>query len=329
MTDTPSSQHLETESPVDLQAIAAGIFARHGVDFADVRRGGGWTNAVWLADGLVLRLCTTLETDRLQRESRLAALFPPGVGYPALVDAGVTEGHAWTLATRLPGRCLGEIWDELSWDERATALYDLWQRAEAVHAVPADAATEIAHTRAWFNSNDPAEAEAGLSRVTQRGVLTLAEARNLREALARFWEVLPTMPSVLCHGDMTLDNAIWHAGHVIALIDFEHALMAPVHLDLNHLIKIAYGPSSGDTVSAADQKGAAHLRRTAVLLAHPYLAQPGGKALLVGYAILLDLWRLEDWLAHPEGEGPLETWDPLRRLRALADGAHGYLAPLA
>ena len=127
---------------------------------------------------------------------------------------------------------------------------------------------------------------------------------------------------------MTLDNAIWHAGHVTALIDFEHALMAPVHLDLNHLIKIAYGPSNGDSVSAADQTGAAQLRRMAATLARPWLAQPGGKALLVGYAILLDLWRLEDWLAHPEGEGPLEQWDPLRRVRALADGAHGYLTLL-
>ncbi|MBN1247257.1 MAG: aminoglycoside phosphotransferase family protein [Anaerolineae bacterium] len=329
MNDTPSSQHLDTESPDDLQAIAAAIFARHGIDFADVRRGGGWTNAVWLADGLVLRLCTTLETGRLQRESRLATLFPPGVGYPALVDAGVTEGHAWTLAKRLPGRCLGEIWGELSWDERATALYDLWLRAEAVHAVPADAAAEIARTRAWFNANDPAEAEAGLSRLTDQAILTRAEAATLRGDLRRFWEALPATPLTLCHGDMTLDNAIWHAGHVIALIDFEHALIAPVHLDLNHLIKIAYGPSKGGSVSAADQKGAAQLRRTAAILARPWLAQPGGKALLVGYAILLDLWRLEDWLAHAEGEGPLETWDPLRRVRALADGSHGYLAQLA
>ena len=31
---------------------------------------------------------------------------------------------------------------------------------------------------------------------------------------------------------------------------------------------------------------------------------------------------------RPEGEGPLEQWEPLRRLRALADGAGGYLAPL-
>lgn len=50
--------------------------------------------------------------------------------------------------------------------------------------------------------------------------------------------------------------------------------------------------------------------------------------LLLGYAILLELWLLQTWLAHPEGEGPLAQWDPLKRLRSLADGMGGYLAPL-
>jgi hypothetical protein len=58
------------------------------------------------------------------------------------------------------------------------------------------------------------------------------------------------------------------------------------------------------------------------------LAQPGGRELLMGYAILLELWLLELWLAHPEGEGSLEEWEPLRRLRSLAAGSQSYLAPL-
>jgi hypothetical protein len=60
----------------------------------------------------------------------------------------------------------------------------------------------------------------------------------------------------------------------------------------------------------------------------PLLAQPADRDLLLGYAILLELWLLELWLAHPEGEGPLEQWEPLCRLRSLADGTCGYLAPL-
>lgn len=42
----------------------------------------------------------------------------------------------------------------------------------------------------------------------------------------------------------------------------------------------------------------------------------------------MELWLVQLWLAHPEGEGPVEQWDPLRRLRALAGGTGGYLAPL-
>ena len=125
---------------------------------------------------------------------------------------------------------------------------------------------------------------------------------------------------------MTLDNAMWHAGHVIALLDFEHAVMAPVHLDLNHLVKAAYSPEEkGHTLSAVDRDGEARLRQAVAALALPLLEQPGTRELLMGYAILLELWLLELWLAHPEGEGPLETWEPLRRLRSLADGSGGYL----
>ena len=161
MSDVPLGRPLDGETPDDLQAIAAAVFASHGVDFATVRRAGGWTNAVWLADTSVLRLCTTRETERLQREAQLAALFPPGVGYPAILDTGTTGGHAWMLAARLPGRCLGDVWESLSWDERVTALQDLWERAQAVHSVPPAGAATIAASRAWFNSNDATEAKGG------------------------------------------------------------------------------------------------------------------------------------------------------------------------
>ena len=329
MSDTTSSQHIEPESLDALQAIAAGVFARHGVDFATVRRGGGWTNAVWLADGLVLRLCTVEGRDNLLRETRLAALFPPGVGYPALVEAGTTDRHAWTLARRLPGVCLGEAWDGLTWDERTSALRGLWDRAQAVHAVPVAEAAAIAPTRAWFNSNDAAEAEAGLAQLTAQGILTPQQAGVLRETLARFWEAEAGAPRVLCHGDLTLDNAMAHAGQVIGLLDFEYALMAPVQLDLNHLVKAAYGPADATQApSPADRRGAERLQQAVAELARPLLALPGEKALLMGYAILLELWLLELWLAHPEGEGPLEQWEPLQRLRSLADGAGGFLASL-
>jgi len=330
MSDNTTAPQRTDDTPKPLRAIAATIFARHGVNVSTVRRAGGWTNAVWLADRLALRLCTVPNRDHLLREARLATLFPSGVGYPSLVEAGCTLGYAWTLAERLPGTSLGEVWEGLAWQERQVALQGLWTRAEAVHAVPvARAAAIVVPQRAWFNSNDPVEAEAGLARVTGAGALSPSQRRVLRAALARFWEVEAEAPRVLSHGDLTLDNTMWHAGQVSALLDFEYALVAPVQLDLNHLVKAAFGPDSGAvSAAAADARGAAALRETVAASARPRLAQPPERALLMGYAILLELWLLELWLGHPEGEGPLETWAPLRRLRSLAHGDGGYLAPL-
>jgi hypothetical protein len=77
-----------------------------------------------------------------------------------------------------------------------------------------------------------------------------------------------------------------------------------------------------------DRAGSENLRRAALAAAHPILARPGSRDLLFGYAILIELWLLELWLAHPEGEGPLETWQPYRRLLSLSDGKGGYLQPV-
>jgi scyllo-inosamine 4-kinase len=228
------------------------------------------------------------------------------------------------LAKKLPGIQLGEAWADLSWSERAATLRGLWRRAQAVHSVPCADIADIVSNRAWFNATDPGEAEASLSQLTNEGIFSKTEASVLRDALTNFWEVLPTVPCVLCHGDLTMDNAIWHEGQVIALLDFEFAALAPVQLDLNHLVKCAFGP--GD--AAMDIDGAQQLRQAVKGLAVPELSQPGSKALLEGYAILLELHLLIEWLAHPEGEGPLEQWKPLRRLRSLADGRGGYLEPL-
>jgi scyllo-inosamine 4-kinase len=244
------------------------------------------------------------------------------------LETGKTSGFAWSLSARLPGTSLGEAWAGLRWEERVTALVDLWERAGGVHRVPGVAVADFVPRRAWFNSTDEEEAKTSLVRVTEAGIISTCERHALQAALERFWCALPAAPCVLCHGDLTLGNALWHAGHVIALLDFEFAVLAPIQLDLNYLVKKAFGPlQNADPLSAADQQGTRQLRQAVEKLAAPMLSGPGEFELLMGYAILLELWLLELWLAHPEGEGPLEQWEPLRRLRALADGHGGYLAP--
>lgn len=312
-----------------LEAVAAAILARFGAPFSSVQRAGGWTNAVWLAETLVLRLATGPDNENLAREARLAALLGPATGYPAILATGTSEGLAWSLAERLPGQSLGAAWAGLDWQERVAALAGLWKRAEAVHRVPPAAAAAIARQQAWFNNTDGAEAQAGLARLVEAQILAADQGRRLQAALDRFWPAAAYAPRVLCHGDLTLDNAMWHAGEVAGLLDFEFAVMAPVQLDLNHLVKCAFGPPDADRPPAGeDRTGAERLRAAVRELARPLLVEARERDLLLGQAILLELHLLALWLAHPEGEGPLAQWDPLRRLRSLADGRGGYLAPL-
>jgi scyllo-inosamine 4-kinase len=71
----PSEKRQDRQVLARLNKIAAGIFARNGVDFTLAKRTGGWTNVTWLAGGLALRLSARQGDDRIRREARLAALL--------------------------------------------------------------------------------------------------------------------------------------------------------------------------------------------------------------------------------------------------------------
>jgi thiamine kinase-like enzyme len=119
-----------------------------------------------------------------------------------------------------------------------------------------------------------------------------------------------------------LKNILWSGDQVVGLIDFEFAVMAPEILDLSQLVHLAFEP-----VEHLDIRRT-WLQKVVIESAAPLLVQPEARDLLFGYTILHATWLMDDWLAHPEGEGPLENWQPLRRLVALADGDGGYLAAL-
>lgn len=327
MDDSLSDQYWGRETMERVRGIAAGIFARHGVDFAIAQRAGGWSNATWLAGGLALRISVKEGKESILMETRLARLLPAAVGYPTQVESGKTDGFEWCLSKEISSHCLGDVWSTLDAAAQLTALRQLWEKARAVHSIDTAAASHLARKRAWFNSCDAEEVAAGLMRLEQQGILTAPQADSLHEVLRRFWETLPGAEHVLNHGDLTLDNALWREGQVVALLDFEFALMAPAELDLNTWLKSALGPEDGTAgLPESERAHREQLRQMAVDLARPVIAHPGGKELLLGYAILLELWMLQDWLAHPDGEGPLVQWAPYRRLLSLADGQGGYLA---
>lgn len=311
-----------------LYRMAASIFAHYGIDFSTAKRAGGWTNATWLAGGLALRLAVNQGTDKIRKEAKLGSLFPQEVGYPRVVETGVIDGYDWCLSQAIPGKSLEEAWKELDWSERITALRQLWNKVQAVHAVDIEQASDLVRKKAWYNSTDPDMAHECLVKLTLEGFFTKEQSKTLNNALTLFWKVLPSSPIVVNHGDLTKDNIIWHEGQVIALLDFEYAVAAPVELDLNSFIKMTFSPGGIKGQSLApDDVGWHNLRQVVYDLTRPILSRPKSSALLTGYAILLELWMFDSWLAHPEGEGPVEQWQPYRILQTLGNGRGGYLAP--
>jgi hypothetical protein len=63
-------------------------------------------------------------------------------------------------------------------------------------------------------------------------------------------------------------------------------------------------------------------------MALPMLDHPGSADLLLGYAVMLGLWAIENELAHPDEKSPGYLARFQEELSALCDGHGGYLAPI-
>lgn len=325
----PADRHRDPAAVERLTTLAAQVLARHGGDFARARRAGGFSNLTWLADGLAVRVAAAAGPGDLRREARLAALLPPEVGYPRVIASGVLEGHEWLLAEEAPGVNLGEVWPALGWEARGRAISELWEKTEAVHRV--DLAQAALHVRAQspFYAPNPLAAAAQMRQLEQRAMLRPAQSAVLQAALERFWHALPEAPVVLNHGDLCTENALWHQGHVSALLDFEFAVAAPVELDANELLGQAYAPrETEDPLPDPTGAGILCLREAATRAVLPLLQRSGAKDRLLGYAVLLQLWAMHKWLVDWDGRADVTAWQPHRALAGLAAGDGGYLAPV-
>ena len=311
--------------------IAAELFSQHGLNFETAERAGGWTNAVWLNGDVVLRLSNEHDSDRIRREAARSAFLPLSVGYPNIIATGVAKGYEWSLSQRIPGEPLSAVWDGLHWDEKAATVREVIGMMDAVHAVDVGAIEPLTHKRAWYNTFDEHSSLADIERYVARGLFTPAQGDVLRAILLRFYEQLCATNPVLCHGDITTDNLLWRDGHVVALLDFEHAAIAPSQLDVHSLINLALIPYDESTQS---DRILMHERVTEVesyvsgmiSLFKPYLADQREKDLFMGYSVLFRQRFLEFWLANPEGD--IAHCDAYRKLQSLSDGHNGYLAPL-
>jgi scyllo-inosamine 4-kinase len=241
----------------------------------------------------------------------------------------VTEELEWVLAREVTGRNLGEAWPTLCWEARLCALRQLWARARAVHATDVLRAQAVTASESPFYASSPAQAAAQLARLQEAGILVSTQVAVLAKVLDRYWAALESAPRVLCHGDLCTENALWHDGTVVALLDLEYAVVAPVELDLNELVKSAFAPpESVDPLPDPDGAGLERVRQTVTEIAAATMTTPGSVDRLLGYALLLDLWAMENELSI-EGSSPgtHTILAPYRALQLFADGTGGYLAP--
>jgi scyllo-inosamine 4-kinase len=145
--------------------------------------------------------------------------------------------------------------------------------------------------------------------------LTDVQRSRLHEIVGAYYRAAPVVEQVVNHGDLALMNALWD-GEVVALLDFEFAVLGPVEIDLCRLVCEALASDDGQS---ADQD--------AVAVASAIAARDGdpvhGRALLLGAAVLDQLRDLEIWLARAR----FEDWRPDRLLTGLLEVDGGYLAP--
>ena len=119
-------------------------------------------------------------------------------------------------------------------------------------------------------------------------------------------------------------NALWD-GEVVALLDFEFAVLGPVEIDLCRLVCEAL--VSEALVSEDGQRSDNDAGADAFAIAARERDPVHGRALLLGAAVLDQLCDLEIWLGRDRTEDRFEDWRPDRLLTGLLDADGGYLEP--
>ena len=329
MNEVPADARRDRETMAQLIVIAENVFNRHGIQFSTAVRGGGWSNATWLAGGLALRVAVQPNTDHLRREAQLGMLLPGEVGFPASIETGVTGGFEWNLCRKIQGKNLGEVWPGLNWEQRIHAIRALWKKVESVHTVNVARAAPLVLKQSLFYPPNAAEAKAGLNRVFEQKFVTQRQVDILGKLIDRFWIAHEQTPLVLNHGDFTIENALYHEGQVVSLLDFEYALIAPPELDINELLKMAFlSPEYPDPLPDPDGQGLKQFQQVVVELSLPGLDHRGSKDVLLGYAVMLGIWALENELAHPDEHTPHNLERYQEELGSLCEPERSYLGPI-
>lgn len=313
----PLDQHRDPSDAALVRGLAAEVAARYGGGLARMRRANGYSNATWVGDGIAVKIAHA--PVGMAREVALVRALPPGVGHPEILGEGTAEGHGWIVTMEVRGQNLHEAWPALTPAEQRAAIDQLWARTQIVHDATPSLATQV-RSHGGFVPATLDDATAAAERAGIALGLTSARRSRLHELVEGYFEAAPRVAQTVNHGDLALMNTLWD-GEVVALLDFEFAVLGPVEIDLCRLVCEASVSDDGQRVES--EAGAA-----AVEIAARHMDATHGPALIHSAAVLDQLRDLDIFLGHDHGEEPVEEWRPCRLLSDLLDSNGGYLAPL-
>src|SRR6478736_6362727 len=228
----PLDEDRDPASAAVVRAFAAEVAAQYGGDLTRMRRALGYSNATWVGDGVAVRITHT-PVD-MAAEVALVRALPQEVGHPRILGVGTIEGHDWIVTEEVRGQNLHEAWPTLTPEERSRAIRQLWARVRVVHdATPS--LRLLVGSHADFIPATARDATAAADRVSAALGLPDVQRSRLHEIIGDYYRAAPVVEQVVNHGDLALMNVLWD-GEVIALLDFEFAVLGPVEIDLCRLV---------------------------------------------------------------------------------------------
>jgi aminoglycoside phosphotransferase (APT) family kinase protein len=300
-----------------VESLAAQVVAEYGGDLNRMSRALGMSNATWVGGGLAVRIAKVPLVNAMASEVALVRALPAAVGHPMILGAGSIEGHDWIVTEEVQGQNLREAWSTLVPEQRGGAIRQLWERVGAVHDATLSLSPLVGSHAGFIPT--AGEATAAALRVSAALDLTDVLRTQLNEIIDAYYRAAPLVEQVVNHGDLALMNALWD-GEVVALLDFEFAVLGPVEIDLCRLVAEALVSDNGHSTDA-----------DAAAAAFAIAARDGdpihGQTLLHGAAVLDQLRDLELWLARDRTSDGVDDWRPDLMLTGLLDPDGGYLAP--
>ena len=291
--------------------------AQYGGDLNRMRRANGYSNATWVGDGVAVRITHT-PVD-MAAEVALARALPNEVGHPRIVGAGTIEGHDWIVTEEVRGQNLYEAWPTMTPAERQRAIRQLWERVQVVHNATASLRS-LVRSHGGFIPATSDDATVAAARAGAAVELSDVQRSRCNELIEGYYRAAPLVEHVVNHGDLALMNALWD-GDVVALLDFEFAMLGPAEIDLCRLVWDGLVSEDGTSIDPGASAAAFDIAARQLDPVH-------GRALLHGAAVLDQLRDLDIWLARGRTEERFEDWRPYRLLTGLLDPEGGYLAPL-